>query len=120
MNYEARLSPASLALLRTIAGLGAVAFGAGLIAAPDRAWTALLMAGFLVTCFALAGLVFVAMQYGVGAGWSISFRRVPEAMVAVLPFGAAAVLLALIFHPYAWASMHFTGFKAVWLNRPRS
>ncbi|HOL72045.1 MAG TPA: hypothetical protein PKW45_11420, partial [Bryobacteraceae bacterium] len=61
---------------------GVVTSAAGVVLAPTRAWTALLIAGYLLATFGLAGLVFIATQYASGAGWSVAFRRVPEAMTA--------------------------------------
>ena len=64
----------------------------------------------------------MALNYAVAGGWSTAFRRIPEAMAAVLPFGAAGIAAVLLFHPslYPWAApgFHAEGFKHVWLSRP--
>ena len=115
------LSAASIRFLSALALAGGALFLAGLALAPERAWTALLMAGYLLTGFGLAGIVFVAIQYACGAGWSTAFRRVPEAMAAILPFGAAALALVFLAHPstYSWtAHAPHAGFQRVWLTRP--
>lgn len=102
------------------AGLAAVAVGAAVT--PVRVWANVLVALYLMVGFASAGAVFVATQYVVGASWSVAFRRVPEAMAAVLP--AAAVLLAVVLATqswlYPWTRNHgeVEGFKHWWLNRP--
>ena len=115
------ISPAALRFLRALAAAGGAVFLAGLVLAPDRAWTALLMAGYLLTGFGLAGIVFVAIQYACGAGWSTAFRRVPEAMAMILPFGAAALALVFLAHPstYVWTTRApHAGFQRVWLTWP--
>jgi hypothetical protein len=119
--FQAGMSPAALRFLRVLALAGAATFLAGLAFAPGRAWTTLLMAGYLLTGFGLAGVVFVAMQYACGAGWSTAFRRVPEAMVAILPLGAGVLAIALVGHPstYVWtAHAPHAGFQQFWLRWP--
>jgi hypothetical protein len=100
------MSPAARRLFHALALAGAATFLAGLALAPARACAALLMAGFMVTGFGLAGVVFVALQYACGAGWSVSFRRVPEAMASLLPAGAAMLAAAFLGHPsmYSWTT----------------
>jgi hypothetical protein len=114
------MSPASQRFFRglTMAGLAGVL--CGLIWQPSLTWASLLIAGYLLTGFGLAGIVFVAIQYACGAGWSIAFRRVAEAMSAILPFGAALLGIVFLFHPssYPWTthSAHH-GFQEFWLQR---
>jgi hypothetical protein len=79
------------------------------------------MAGYLLTGFGLAGIVFVAVQYACGAGWSTSFRRVPEAMAMILPAGAAVLAVVFVAYPsvYPWTTQTpHAGFQQVWLSRP--
>ncbi|TAN06903.1 MAG: hypothetical protein EPN45_08880, partial [Rhizobiaceae bacterium] len=107
--------------LKLLALLGAAAVLLGMVLQPALTWTAVLMAGYLLTGFGLAGIVFVAIQYVCGAGWSIAFRRVPEAMSGILPVGAAVLVVVFLFHPsaYPWtARPPHHGFQEVWLRRP--
>jgi hypothetical protein len=61
-----------------------------------------------------------------GAGWSIALRRVPEAMIALLPAGALGLLAVFLLHPglYPWATPSWVAageavqFKRLWLSRP--
>jgi hypothetical protein len=119
--FQARMSPTTLRFLRLLVLAGGVTFLAGLALAPARVWTSLLMAGYLLTGFGLAGVVFVAIQYACGAGWSTAFRRVPEAMAMILPLGAGVMAVALAGHPstYAW-TIHppHAGFQQFWLRWP--
>jgi hypothetical protein len=107
--------------LWALTAAGGALFLGGLFVAPDRAWASLLMAGFLLAGFGLAGAVFIAIQYACGAGWSTAFRRVPEAMVSILPVGFAALALVFLAHlsTYPW-TRHAAhgGFQQFWLNPP--
>jgi hypothetical protein len=101
---------------------GAVTLAAGTLLAPQRTWANLLLAGNYVLGLALAGLVFVALHYVCGATWSTAFRRVPEAMAALLPWAAAPFALILAASPwlYPWFGMHgeqpSMWFKELWFN----
>jgi len=109
-----------------VAAAAAVVLVGGTVAGQPRAWAGWLLASFGLTTAGLAGIVFVATQYAAGASWSVAFRRVPEALAATLPLGAAAVvaLIGLATSAYPWAGHHeFHGgsvaqFKALWLSRP--
>jgi hypothetical protein len=119
--YQASLSAASLRFLAILAAAGAVAVVCGLILDPPLTWASILIAGYLLTGFGLAGIVFVAIQYACGAGWSTAFRRVPEAMSMILPAGAALLVAVFLFHPstYPWTShAPHHGFQEFWLRRP--
>jgi hypothetical protein len=119
--FHATMSPASSRFLRTLAAAGAIAVLVGLVWQPSLTWASLLIAGYLLTGFGLAGIVFVAIQFACGAGWSIAFRRVPEAMSLILPVGAALLAVVFLCHPstYPW-TIHppHHGFQEFWLRRP--
>jgi hypothetical protein len=114
---------------RIAAGLiaaGGIAALAGLWLNAARTWTDLLLGAFYLLSLALAGLVFVAIQYLASAGWWTAIRRVPEALASLLPI-AAVPMLALWFgrHTlYAWsrpgAAAHdaVLAAKAAYLNVP--
>lgn len=78
---------------------------------PERVWANLLLNNFYFTAVALAGALFVSIQYLSKAGWATVLRRVPEAMMAYLPVAAFFMLIFFIFavvlnqHPiYHWAN----------------
>jgi hypothetical protein len=119
--FQASMSPASLRGLKILTLMGAVGVLCGLMWQPSLTWASLLMAGYLLTGFGLAGIVFVAIQYACGAGWSTAFRRVPEAMAAILPIGAALLAIVFLCHPssYPWTSHPpHRGFQELWLRWP--
>jgi MFS family permease len=111
-------------MIRTLgglSGLGAVVCAAGFAVEPGRAWANLLLISFWLVCMGLAGSFFVALQYACGAGWAVSFRRIPEAMVAALPVGVAGLLLVFLVDPGIYPWVHHAGhegFRSWWLNRP--
>ena len=109
--------------LRAMAAIGALTFGAGLVFAPERVWPNLLLVSYFALGLSLAGLVFVALQYITGAGWSTALRRIPEAMATLLPAGGVGLALVFLLRPslYSWtgaeaATLH--GFKQLWLTLP--
>lgn len=108
--------------LLILSGAGVLACVLGLAFAPDRAWASLMLASFWLVSMGLAGSFFVGLQYACGAGWAVAFRRIPEAMVATLPVGAAGLILVFLIHPdlYPWMAHHgeSVGFRALWLQRP--
>lgn len=123
-----RFAPARELLnwLGVIAAAGGVCVGVGLVLEPGRVWPAILVASLYLAGMGLAGLFFVALQYASGATWSVVFRRVPEAMAAVLPFAAVGLAAVFILRPeiYPWWA-HLAdetegthAFKAIWLSRP--
>jgi hypothetical protein len=85
--------------------LGAVAVGVGLHTSPERTWLALLVSGFYLLSLAVSAMFFVATQFASGARWSAPVRRVPEALMLLLPL-AAVLMLVLYFgrrHLFPWA-----------------
>jgi hypothetical protein len=108
-----------------LCGLAAAAFLtllAGLGLGSQRALESILIAGYGLVCLGLAGIIFVAILYASGAAWGTAFRRVPEAMCAILPYGAAILIAAIIFgsslYPWIHNREEISGFKSMWLNFP--
>jgi hypothetical protein len=120
IEFDFRPAAGTVRLLKALTAAGALTMLAGAAVAPDRIWPALLLASYLVLGLGLAGIFFVALQYASGAGWSVAFRRVPEAMAATLPYGAAGMALVLVLRSslYPWTGdieLH-GAFKHFWLN----
>jgi len=108
----------------TIGGAAVLAVGA--LFDQQRAWASLLLACFYLLSLGLGGLVLVAFSYVTGAGWSVAFRRIPEAMAGIIPWagiGMLAVVACQVQGPggYAWHP-HGEGdpgtfwFKELWLD----
>jgi hypothetical protein len=113
-----------LLLCGVVSGLGGAAFLAGLLQAPERAWFNLLLVSYYLLTLGLAGIVFVALQYVSGAGWSVALRRIPEAMVAGIPLGALGLAVVFLAKPslYPWTISAqpetATPFRHLWFNWP--
>jgi len=93
------------------------------IVMPARAWGSSLVAVYLVLTIALGAVVFVALEFLTGAGWSVAFRRVPEVLATTLPvLGLAMIaLVAAGVNNYAWSPPEGTAagtfwFKEMWLS----
>lgn len=116
--------PALVRRMQVLAAIGAVTLIAGLYFAPLRTWLNLLLLSYYLLGLALAGAVWVTLQYVSGAHWSTALRRVPEAMTSLLPFAALGILAILVLKPslYPWTSgLHAegaVGFKQAWLSLP--
>jgi hypothetical protein len=118
-SAEFHASASLMRNLRYTAIIGALLTAAGWLLAPERAWSMVLLFSFLLAGVALAGLAFVALQYVIGATWSVALRRIAEAMALLLPIGGIGVLLVLFAHPqlYPWTAMHdLPPFKQTWLS----
>ena len=103
-----------------LAALGLLALAAGLLAEPDRAWAALLIAGFFLLGPSLGSLVFLALLHVSGAGWATAIRRVPEALVSILPLSLVTLGTVLLARPdlYPWwnDAVNLGGFHGRWLD----
>jgi hypothetical protein len=122
MRFEA---PAALVrLLKALLGIGLVTLVAGSLLAPERTAANLLLAAYYVLSLGLAGVLLIAIEYVTGAGWSVAFRRIPEAMAKTLPAGAVLLLIVLAFSHrlYPWfheghgAVSEAAWFREMWLT----
>jgi len=116
------LSPMAARVSKVFVLAGAVTLLAGVALAPQRAWANLLLVSYFLLGLGLAGIFFVALHYASGASWHVAFRRVPEAMSAVLPFAAAGLAAVFVFrsslYPWTMGEKHAEGFQGIWLNFP--
>ena len=111
-DFVFRPNPNLIQSMQTLVGIGSVTFAAGLYFAPQRTWLNLLLISYYLLGLALAGAVWVTLQYVSGAHWSTALRRVPEAMAGLLPQAALGILAILILRPslYPWISgLHSDG-----------
>jgi hypothetical protein len=113
-----------MALALIAAGAAAALFE--LRADPARGWVSLLVCAFLFLSLALAGQVFLAIQYASSAGWWTAFRRVPEALMSLVPLAALPMLAVWLGRHalYSWTrpgaleSDPVLKAKSAWLNEP--
>ncbi|MFN7132977.1 MAG: hypothetical protein ACK4N5_12920 [Myxococcales bacterium] len=85
------------------AGLAALLLG--MVLDPVRGWSGLLTAAFLFLSISVGATVFLALHHVANAGWTSALKRVPEAVSAWVPFGAASMLLVIpgIHTLYHWS-----------------
>ncbi len=106
MSEHSRLvvTPSMQRIPLVLIAIGALALVIGLVIAPDRTWMNLLVDGFYILSIGVSAMFFFATQRLSSARWSAPIRRIPEAIMRVLP--AAAVLLVVLtfgFHTlYPW------------------
>ena len=107
---------------KAFAALGAAVFAVELVLEPQRVWGSVLMNSTFLLGLALGGLFLVAALYITTAAWGVVLRRIPEALVGLLPIAALGIGLVIVLRPslypaFGEAGEHFIGFKALWLDR---
>ncbi len=107
-------------------GLGVIGLVYGFLTDPHRTWANLLLNNYYFISLALGAAFFFSLQYITQSGWSAMFRRIPEALMAYLPY-AAIMMLVLFFglrNIYEWANHDLVvsdpvlAHKAPYLNIP--
>ena len=112
--------------LLTAAAACAALAAMGTVLEPEHALPGIHLANIYLMSLGLAGGVFIALQHVANAGWSVGFRRVPEAMTVVLPISGTVLLLTLLGAGtlFEWtrtgimAHDHVLAAKQGWLNLP--
>jgi hypothetical protein len=129
-NSSFILHPSSFHFLRPVLliliACGLFALVAGLIMDPHRAWANVLVIGIIGVGLGLAAILLPALFSLTGATWTGPLQRSLRAMLAVMPWGAVAVLSVFFFCPdlYPWTNTgHEHGHQAsawqqLWLQWP--
>jgi hypothetical protein len=124
-EFRYRVPVTTVLLSTALAILGACTLAAGLLQAPQRTWINVLLVSYYLIGLGLGGLLLVALHYVTGARWSVAWRRVPEAMTAVLPVAAVGLAVVLLFQPslYPWSMPSSRAgsdspLQQFWLSRP--
>jgi hypothetical protein len=106
--------------------LGVIALVYGFLTDTHRTWANLLMDNYYFLSLVLGAAFFFSLQYITQSGWSAMFRRIPEAMMAYIPY-AAVIMLVMYFglhdiyhwsHPDLVAKDELLAHKAPFLNVP--
>ena len=77
--------------------IGVIAIVMGFMGDTDRIWANLLLNNFFFLSLAIGASFFLALQYITQSGWSAAFKRIPESMMAFIPFGAVIMLVIVLF-----------------------
>lgn len=98
-------SPTFKGVMYALLAIGVLTFLVVLMKAPERAWTAYLVALFYFGSLGLGGLFFVSINHIAHAGWSVTIRRYAEAMTSFIPviLVGGLILLAGMKTLYGWA-----------------
>ncbi len=105
MKEQLEISATFKAVTLILIITGVVTFVAGLLSKPEITWAAYLISNYYFLSLAIGGAFFFGIQSISQAGWAAAFQRVPEAMMAYIPF-AAVSFLAIYFglhHLYPWS-----------------
>jgi hypothetical protein len=106
--------------------LGAVTFILGLLSDAVRTWANYLIVNYYFLSLSAGGAFFLVIQNITQSGWSSGFKRVPEAMMAYIPYAAGLFMLMYfgIHDLYHWshedtvASDPLLQHKSAYLNVP--
>ena len=107
-------------------GIGILSFALGFIFDAKRTWANYLLNNYYFLSLAIGAAFFGAIQYITQSGWSAAFKRIPEAMVAYIPFAAVFFLIMYfgmhsIFewtHDEVVQHDHLLQYKSPYLNVP--
>jgi len=106
--------------------IGTGTFIAGLFSDPQRTWANYLIVNYYFLSLAMGGAFFFVLQSISQSGWSSAFKRIPEAMMAYIPFAAVFFLLLYfgMHHLYHWSQSQAVAsdpillHKSAFLNTP--
>lgn len=104
------ISRRSRTLAIVLIAIGIVAAFHGIHTSPQRAWPHLLLDGFYLASLGIAALFFLVSQRVTGARWSAALRRIPEAIMLLLPIGSILMIALFVFgadHLFAWMQPGF-------------
>ena len=126
MKEQVSISTTFRIVTLTLISIGAVSFLFGLQSDPQRAWANYLIVNYYFLSLAMGGTFFLVIQNISQSGWSSAFKRVPEAMMAYIPFAAGFFLLIYfgMHNLYQWSHKEVVAtdallqHKSVFLNIP--
>jgi len=106
--------------------LGVIGLVFGFLTDTQRTWANILLNNYYFLSLAVGAAFFFSLQYITQSGWSAMFRRIPEALMAYIPY-ASIIMLLLFFglhdiyewsHPDVVAHDKLLQHKAPYLNIP--
>ncbi len=120
------LTTLPVALPRILALVGGAVFVLGLFLSPRGVWPEMLLAVFGLACTGLGGALFTALHHVTGARWGRGVLPIAHAMVAILPFTAAATAALAFGSSFLWpwadpsavATDPHLGSRGAWMSVP--
>lgn len=105
MKEQSTVSTTFRIISLTLIIIGAATFLAGIFSDAQRTWANYLIVNYYFLSLAMGAAFFYVLQSISQSGWSSAFKRIPEAMMAYIPF--AAVLFLLLYfgmhYIYHWS-----------------
>jgi hypothetical protein len=111
--------------------IGIIAIVVGFTSDQQRIWANLLLNNFFFLSLAIGASFFMALQYITQSGWSAAFKRIPESMMAYIPYSAVIMLVIVLLgmnYLYPWINpeehhfdeheLHIIHNKSAYLNVP--
>jgi hypothetical protein len=93
MKEQTNVSRTFRIITLTLILIGACTFLFGIITDPARTWANYLIVNYYFLSLAIGGTFFLVIQSITQSGWSAALKRIPEAMMAYIPFAAVFFLL---------------------------
>jgi hypothetical protein len=93
MKEQSTVSTTFRIIALTLIFIGAGTFFLGLFSDRQRTWANYLIVNYYFLSLAIGGAFFFVIQNITQSGWSAAFKRIPEAMMAYIPFAAFFFLL---------------------------
>ncbi len=93
MKEQLRVSTTFRIITLILISIGAGTFVIGLLSDRETTWAGYLITNYYYFSLAMGGAFFYVIQSISQSGWSSAFKRVPEAMMAYIPFAAVFFLL---------------------------
>src|SRR4051812_29515806 len=103
MDRKYEITKNNRVITMTMMAIGIIAIIVGFMNDKTRVWAVLLQNNFYFTAMALGSTFFIAFNYAAQSGWSVSVKRVAEAMGGFLKFGMIGMILIFAFgHEYIY------------------
>jgi len=126
MKDQLKISTTFRIITLILIGIGALTFLFGILSDSVRTWANYLIVNYYFLSLSLGAAFFLAIQIISQSGWSAAFKRVPEAMMAYIPFAAVFFLFLYfgVYDLYSWshgqsvANDPLLKHKLVYLNVP--
>lgn len=93
MKEQFKISTTFKIVTLSLTGIGITTFVAGLLSNPEATWAGYLIANYYFLSLAMGAAFFLVIQNISQSGWSSALKRVPEAMMAYIPFATVFFLL---------------------------
>jgi len=126
MKDRVHLSKTFVIVCSVFIVVGLAAFIYGIISDQQRTWANYLLNNFYFLSLAVGAAFFLSLQSVTQSGWSAGFRRIPEAMMAYIPFAGILLLFLIVgmHNIYQWSNSDLVStskalqHKSAYLNIP--